>query len=80
MILVFVDENVLLDNRFYIIGRQDHSEETDRGGDRADMSELTKSLDSSKYQIVLDHQPVDYEAEAESGVDMVLPGVNSFTR
>lgn len=71
---VLQDENVLLDNRFYIIGRQDHSEETDRGGSRADMSELTKSLDDSKYQIVLDHQPMDYEAEAESGVDMVLSG------
>lgn len=71
---VLQDENVLLDDRFYIIGRQDRSEETDRGGSRAAMSELTKSLDNSKYQIVLDHQPADYKAEAESGVDMVLSG------
>ena len=71
---VLQDENVLIDDRFYIIGRQDLSEETDRGGSRADMSELTENLDDTKYQIVLDHQPADYDAEAASGVDLVLSG------
>lgn len=71
---VLQDENVLIDDRFYIIGRQDLSEETDRGGSRADMSELTADLDDTKYQIVLDHQPADYDAEAASGVDLVLSG------
>lgn len=71
---VLQDENVLIDNRFYIIGRQDLSEVTDRGGSRADMEELTDLLDDTKYQIVLDHQPADYTAEAASGVDLVLSG------
>ena len=36
--------------------------------------ELTDALDRGRYIIMLDHQPVDYEAEAASGVDLVLSG------
>ena len=38
------------------------------------MSDLTAGLDKSKYMIVLDHQPNDYEAEAIEGSDLVLSG------
>ncbi len=72
-IVILEDESVLIDDSFYITGRQDRSEET-RSGGRADMKELTKELDSSKYDIVLDHQPNDYAAEAEAGADLVLSG------
>ena len=72
-VIVLQDETVLLDDRFYLIGRQDRSEEQ-KGSSRASMQELTAGLDSSKYSIVLDHQPHDYEAQAASGVDLVLSG------
>ena len=36
------------------------------------MEELTADLDPDKFSIVLDHQPQDYEAQAEAGVDLVL--------
>lgn len=72
-VTVLEDESVLIDDRFYIIGRQDHSE-TERGGSRADMNVLTKDLDKDKYMIVMDHQPHDYPAQADSGVDLVLSG------
>lgn len=72
-VIVLQDETVLLDDRFYLIGRQDRSEEQ-RGSSRASMQQLTAGLDSSKYSIVLDHQPHDYEAQAASGVDLVLSG------
>lgn len=70
---VLQDESVLLDDRFYLIGRQDRSEEQ-KGNDRATMEELVAGLDADKYSIVLDHQPHDYEAQAVSGVDLVLSG------
>ena len=70
---VLQDETILLDGRFYLIGRQDRSEEQ-RGSGRASMEELTAGLDSEKYSIVLDHQPHDYEAQEASGVDLVLSG------
>lgn len=74
-VTVLEDETVLLDNRFYIIGRADKSEELEnRNGSRKSISELMQGLESDKYTIVLDHQPNDYQAEAEAGADLVLSG------
>ena len=72
-VVVLQDEAVLLDNRFYLIGRQDRSEEQ-RGDSRASMAELVSDLDPDKYSIVLDHQPSDYAAQTAAGVDLVLSG------
>ena len=38
------------------------------------MSTLTEGLDPSRYMIVIDHQPNDYDAEAAAGADLVLSG------
>lgn len=72
-VIVLQDEAVLLDDCFYLIGRQDRSEEQ-RGGSRASMAELVSNLDPDKYSIVLDHQPSDYAAQTAAGVDLVLSG------
>ncbi len=66
---ILEDENVLVDDRFYLIGRQDASSK-----ERASMADLVKGLDSTKYMIVLDHQPNAFEEQADSGVDLVLTG------
>lgn len=73
-VTVLQDQSVLLGDSFYIIGRQDLSEVTDRGGSRADIEDLVKALDDDKYQIVMDHQPADYAHEKVAGVDLVLSG------
>ena len=73
-VTVLQDETVLLGDSFYITGRQDLSEVTDRGGSRADIEDLVKDLDDDKYQIVMDHQPADYANEKAAGVDLVLSG------
>lgn len=73
-VTVLQDQSVLLGDNFYIIGRQDLSEVTDRGGSRADIEDLVKALDDDKYQIVMDHQPADYANEKAAGVDLVLSG------
>ena len=70
---VLEDEAVLIDERFYIIGRKDKSEQM-LSGNRKSMSEWMSEIDASKYTIVVDHQPNDYKAQAESGVDLVLSG------
>lgn len=72
-VVVLQDETVLLDDRFYLIGRQDRSEEQ-RSGYRSSMAELVSGLDPDKYSIVLDHQPSDYAAQTAAGVDLVLSG------
>ena len=73
-VTVLQDESVLIDSRFYLVGRQDASEELDFGGSRAKISDLTKDLNQDTYTIVLDHQPNDYDAEAEAKADLVLSG------
>lgn len=68
-VTVLQDETVLLGGQFYLIGRQDRSQPG-----RASMEELTAGLDRDRYSIVLDHQPYEYDAQAASGVDLVLSG------
>ena len=71
---VLRDETVLIADRFYIIGRRDRSTERERRGHRKTMAELVQNLDQSKYMLVIDHQPADYEKQAAAGVDLVLSG------
>ena len=67
-IKVLRDETVLIDDTFYLIGRKDKSQ------GRQSMDELTANLDKSKYILVLDHQPNDYENQIRVGADLVLSG------
>lgn len=69
---VLQDDVELIADKFYIIGRQDKSEEY--AGKRAAMEELMEALDSDKFSIVLDHQPQDYAAQQNANVDLVLSG------
>ena len=71
---ILQDESILVDNSFYVIGRRDYSVQHEQGGKRKSIEELTKDLDKSKYMIVLDHQPVEYNKEADAKVDLVLNG------
>lgn len=73
-VTVLQDQSVLIDDRFYIVGRQDLSEEVENGNGRASMEELMKDLDKDKFTIVMDHQPCDYDAQAAAGADLVLSG------
>ncbi len=66
---ILADESVLLDDGICLIGRRDRS---DRAG--ASAAELLAPLDHTRYLIVLDHQPNDFEAEAAAGADLVLCG------
>lgn len=73
-VVVLQDEAVLVDDRFYVVGRQDKSEETRNNGTRSSAVDLMAELDSSKYVVFMDHQPNDYANEAESKCDLVLSG------
>lgn len=68
-VVILEDDAVLIDDRFYLVGRQDRSVR-----DRMGMEGLLSGLDGSKYTILLDHQPNDYANEAREGVDLVLSG------
>ncbi len=68
-VVILEDEALLIDNRFSLIGRKDASDRR-----RLSMEALTKDLDTSKYMLVLDHQPTDFDAEARAGADLTLCG------
>lgn len=67
------DETQQADDRFYVLGRKDKSEE-ERGGSRKTPEELMADLDPDIYKIVLDHQPCEFDEEAQAGADLVLCG------
>ena len=67
-VVVLQDESILVNDSFYVIGRQDKSET------RISMQEITENLDYSKYMAVLDHQPNSYDEEVSAGADLVLSG------
>ncbi|MBR0084974.1 MAG: metallophosphoesterase [Lachnospiraceae bacterium] len=68
-VIILKDDVTLINDSFYIVGRADRTDL-----ERADMETLTKDLDKSKYMLVLDHQPHDFNAQAAAKVDLVLCG------
>lgn len=67
-VTVLQDQGLLAGDNFYVIGRRDRSMQ------RCPISTLTALADPSYFTIVLDHQPNDYQAEAEENCDLVLAG------
>lgn len=71
-VLVLEDESAALDG-LLIVGRKDRSAEQ-RGDGRKTAAELLSAADTSKYIVLLDHQPHDFDEEAAAGADLVLCG------
>jgi len=70
---LLVDESVLLDNSFYVIGRNDFSAGR-RGTVRKTLRELTAGIDASLPVIVMDHQPLNLGEVEAAGVDLQVSG------
>lgn len=68
-VTVLRDSTVRLDNGYSITGRLDRSDRS-----RKTAAGLMKNADGDEYNIMLDHQPNDYDAEAKAGADLVLSG------
>ncbi len=73
-IVLLRDQSVLIDQAFYVIGRQDYSTEKKAGIVRATPEELVEGLDQSKPIIVIDHQPRELQELSDAGVDLDLCG------
>jgi len=71
---MIIDSVSLIEDKFYIVGRDDLQARTLRKKERKTSAELTKGLDASKPIILLDHQPYGLEASAEAGVDLHFSG------
>ena len=67
--ITFLTDEIYEADNLSVVGRDDRS-----NPERAPIADLMKNVGSSRYSIVIDHQPNDYDAEAAAGVDLVLSG------
>jgi len=73
-IIVLRDEATLVNNSFYIIGRDDITVSKSTNKSRASLEDLTKDLDKSKPLIVVDHNPKYLNESLDANIDLQLSG------
>lgn len=71
---VLRDESILINDSFYIIGRDDITINRFSENDRASLLELTHDIDKSKALIVIDHNPKYINESLDSNIDLQLSG------
>ena len=71
-IIVLEDKTTLVNSQFYIVGRKDAS--LSHNANRKPLKELLQGVDKSKFILLLDHQPLDFENASQNGVDLQLSG------
>lgn len=71
---LLTDEAELIDDKFYVVGRNDSSRTHKLGGQRLSPAQLTKDLDLDKLVIFIDHQPKQLQETADAGADLDLCG------
>lgn len=71
---LLTDEAELIDDKFYVVGRNDSSRTHKLGGQRLSPAQLTKDLDLDKPVIFIDHQPKQLQETADARADLDLCG------
>lgn len=71
---VLRDSTVLIENSFYLVGREDRSYRTRDGVRRKPLIDLVQNIDKSLPLIIMDHQPFKLEEAEENGVDLQISG------
>lgn len=68
------DTSVLIDNSFYIVGREDRSINRFSNHQRKSLNELAEGLNKSLPVILMDHQPFGLEEAEQNEIDLQLSG------
>ncbi len=68
------DEVAMIDNSFYVIGREDYSKFNFTRMRRKTLDELTQNLNNSLPKILLDHQPLNLNEAVDNSIDIQLSG------
>ncbi len=68
-ITLLKDSSVLVENSFYIVGRDDKTNPR-----RKPLAKLLSSIDKSKPVILMDHQPYNLEESEANGIDFQFSG------
>jgi len=68
------DTSILVDKRFYLVGRDDRDKPRFSGRERKSLEDVMQSIDRRYPVILMDHQPFNLEKAVELGVDLQLSG------
>ncbi len=68
------DSSLLVDDKFYIIGREDRDKPRFSGRNRKELEALLEVVDKTKPLILLDHQPFDLDIKESLEIDLTLSG------
>lgn len=71
---LLLDEAVLVDDSFYLIGRDDWSGQRRMGRPRKPLAELVAGLDQNRPLLLMDHQPNRLPEAEEAGIDLQVSG------
>lgn len=71
-ITILSDEIYTINDELSIVGREDASFTKD--SNRKSLEALLETVDMEDYILVLDHQPTDYDVNADLGSDLLLSG------
>jgi predicted MPP superfamily phosphohydrolase len=73
-VTVLRDTAMLIDQRFYLVGREDRDKFRFTGKQRKELAELMQQVDLSRPVILMDHQPFRLEKATRQGIDLQLSG------
>ncbi|PIQ33417.1 MAG: metallophosphoesterase [Bacteroidetes bacterium CG18_big_fil_WC_8_21_14_2_50_41_14] len=68
------DTAVLIDDSFYVVGREDLAIGQFSGKRRKELLDIVNDLDTKKPMILLDHQPIGLAQAETAGIDLQLSG------
>ncbi len=71
---VIRDSSVLIDDSFYIVGRDDRSKKQFTGTDRKSLEEILTGLDKDYPAILMDHTPFGLGEAEKNNIDLQLSG------
>ncbi len=73
-IQVLRDSSILIDNSFYIIGRDDRSGKNFTGFERKSLTEIISGINHDYPAILLDHTPLNLEEAEQNNISLQVSG------
>lgn len=67
-ITILADKVITLNDDLLLVGHKDYN------ASRREVAEILKETDTSRYTILMDHQPMEYPRAAAAGVDLMVSG------
>jgi predicted MPP superfamily phosphohydrolase len=71
---MLIDSSILVDDKFYIVGRDDIQSQAFYDRKRENLKDLVQNLDKNKPLFLLDHQPYQLADSDKNGIDIHISG------